>query len=484
MPTLSQTYTLSQSALRQKFQLELLKAQGDFSLLKPAFSAYGISIKSRQVGDFTVYNVKYDFLCPFTEDWMYACRGATFFADGTNLVSVTYAFSKFFNMHEFPRYMGCTFKEYLAAIVAQGYKLAIVNKDDGSCIRTWKPPVPMPEGSTGPPIKGAPSGMFSTTLGTLNPENAMRKVDAPTFWGKSIELLVEQFPDILAYLVDNPDALLLSEIETKWNRIVTNYRHKGAMVPFVIVGTDGLPRWSTLREVAPELFGKNGLPKRAVTTTFETLDEDIAAFYQMIISNPDEYGDCPEGACIYAYTEGKDDLPDVAIPFAKSKRKEYSERHKLVSRNPGSDKDLMAMQKRFLDDTYDDLDEAVCKEERDLHVSEFSAGLLLMDQHLTDATEALITAQASGKCARRNYAGVVKGLPKCLEWMVPTLFKMFGAINEDIQSGKLIFDTLKAECDDGVTMLTKLQSSRGLHWWGKPKVEKVKIDVVGIKSLA
>ena len=80
-----------------------------------------------------------------------------------------------------------------------------------------------------------------------------------TFSGYSIALLQAKYPQILAWLKDNPYVSLVSELETKWNQIVTIYK-EDAIKPLCIIGRDGLPRWGRLRSLCPSLFRADGFP--------------------------------------------------------------------------------------------------------------------------------------------------------------------------------------------------------------------------------
>lgn len=448
MDSFATNYSGSQAALKLKLQLAVARHGGDYKAIKAEFAASGIAVKFATFGDYSVYNIKYDSLCPFTEDYMFASRGATFFVSPTGeVVQSVFAFSKFFNRHEFSRYLHFTLEEHMKSLAAQGYKFVMVNKEDGSCIRTWESPV----------------GIFSTTLGSINPLNAMQKVgDAPTFWSKSIELLEAKYPQLLKYMKANPGVMLLSELETKWNKIVTTYFHDGDIVPFVLVDEDGTTSWGTLRELAPELFNEHGLPVRSMPVGVETLDDDIEKFYAMLTSDPKRYGVCPEGGVLYAYKDGKDGKPDKTFAIAKLKRKEYSEKHAQVSLNPGSDKDLMAMQSLFLQEKYDDVQGDVGREDRDQHITTFTAALLDMDRKLAGVWDDLV--KHSKAKDRRSYAGVVNSLPNEVKWTKPYLFRLFGKIDPDQDIASFIKGTLY-DPEDDVPLISALHSKGGLFWW-------------------
>lgn len=448
MDSFATNYSGSQAALKLKLQLAVARHGGVYKAIKAEFASSGIAVKFASFGDYGVYNIKYDSLCPFTEDYMFASRGATFFVSPRGEVAQSvFAFSKFFNRHEFPRYLHFTLEDHMKSLSAQGYEFVMVNKEDGSCIRTWESPV----------------GIFSTTLGSVNPLNAMQKVGgAPTFWSKSLELLEAKYPQLLAYLKANPGVMLLSELETKWNKIVTTYFHDGDIVPFVLVDENGTTSWCTLRDLAPDLFNEQGLPVRSMPVGLETLDDDIEKFYSMLTSDPKRYGVCPEGGVLYAYKKGKDGKPDKTFAVAKLKRKEYSEKHSEVSLNPGSDKDLMAMQSLFLQEKYDDVQGDVGRENRDQHVTIFTAALLEMDRKLALVWDDLV--KHSKAKDRRSYAGVVNSLPKELQWTKPYLFKLFDEIDPDQDIAAFIKGTLY-DPEDDVPLISTLHSKGGLFWW-------------------
>ena len=448
MSTFTNNYTRAQNALHTHFQLALYKFKDDFASLKKYYAMSNIAIKLDNLGKHKIYNIKYSSLCTFSEDWHSACRGSTFIVVAHKIVEQIFAFNKFFNLHEFPRYMGMTSLEYISNLEEQGFTIVLMDKADGSCIRTWN-------GS---------AGVFSTTLGTTSRTNHMQSLDgAPTFWDKSLELVKQMFPEVMAYIENNPGTMLLSELETPWNRIVTYYETE-CVVPFVIVDKDGCPRWDILRQLAPDLFNTNGYPVDSFITTTDTFETDLAKFFQDIDNNP-KFGICPEGAVVYAVKMGDDGLPMIAIPFAKAKRPEYIEKHLNVVLNPGSPKDLMNMQVLFLNDKFDDVD-GVGKEVRANHIVAFSKALSEMvvelDEHLPNLIDKI--SNISSKYGRREFASVVNALPDNLRWFRPYLFKNAVNITIDDSASDLIMNYLKSANGDVLT-IQNLQSKNGLMWW-------------------
>mgnify|MGYP000854013487 CR=1 FL=1 len=442
-------YLMKQNALQTEFQLLLYKYKDDFSSIKAHFTKSCITVKVNIVGVYKIYNIKYTGLCTFTEDWHHASRGSTFVVLDNKIIDSIYAFNKFFNLHEYPNYMGITAMDYMKQLESQGFKIVFQNKADGSCIRTWN----------------CEAGIFSTTLGTTSDTNAMQNLEgAPTFWKKSLELIQAKYPKVMEYIEGNPGTTLLSELETPWNRIVTYYENED-IIPFVIVDKTGIPRWDILRNLAPTLFNEDGYPIDSSITTTDTFEEDKATFFTKIDNNPN-LGKCPEGAVVYAVKTDSDGRPTVAIPIAKAKRPEYTEKHLNVALNPGSPQDLMNMQTLFIEDKFDDVD-SVGREVRVSHIEDFRKALQDMAQEIDNFLPQLIVKASyaiSGKQGKKEYAMIINSLPSCLRWFNPFLFKNPDKVNGSTNGYELIMNHLKSE-DNGEPCISKYQNKNGLFWW-------------------
>ena len=457
-------YIKKQNALQNEFQLVLYKHKNDFKSIKAYFAKSCITVKLNIVDVYEIYNVKYTGLCTFAEDWHHASRGSTFVVLDNKIIESIYAFNKFFNLHEYPNYMGITSLDYMKQLESQGYKIVFQNKADGSCIRTWK----------------CKAGVFSTTLGTTSETNAMQTLEgAPTFWKKSLELIRAKYPKVIKYIEENPGTTLLSELETPWNRIVTFYE-KEDIIPFVIVDKTGIPRWDILRNLAPELFNENGYPIDSSVTTTDTFEKDKETFFREIDNNPN-LGDCPEGAVIYAVKTDSDGRPTIAIPIAKAKRPEYTEKHLNVVLNPGSPQDLMNMQTLFIEDKFDDVD-TVGREVRISHIDEFKKALQDMAQELDKHLPEIIVKAPyaiSGKQGRAEYAKIINSLPGSLRWFNPFLFKHPDKLDGSANGYELIMNHLKSE-EDGEPSINKYQNKNGLFWWiNESQTKKNKKDNKG-----
>nr|WHP53309.1 ORF64 [Ostreid herpesvirus 1] len=240
-------------------------------------------------------NFKYDNRCKLKTAWTRSCRGVCVEFDtetGKPIRKPIYSFNKFDNRHNEPDF-------YNNLLECEAVVLA--NKFDGSFVRIW--------------YDGVEEKFVTATLGTLSADDKFLVA----------ETMIDQ--RIARHLKGNPYDCLLVELITPKNIIVTDYNGKSFLTPLSIVShIDGLPRWSTLRKVVPDMFMENGLPYYCRFTTIETLENDLKEFEQMTIDNPDVYGRIPEGVCVYQCSL-KDGLVDVATPMSKIKRDEYVSVH-------------------------------------------------------------------------------------------------------------------------------------------------------------
>ena len=53
--------------------------------------------------------------------WHHASRGSTFVVLDNKIIDSIYAFNKFFNLHEYPNYMGITSLDYMKQLESQGF---------------------------------------------------------------------------------------------------------------------------------------------------------------------------------------------------------------------------------------------------------------------------------------------------------------------------------------------------------------------------
>ncbi|UCX57083.1 ORF92 [Haliotid herpesvirus 1] len=291
------------------------------------------------------YNVNYDSICRFggSNAWKKACRGVFLRYDEDDKLAhrPIFAFNKFFNRSEL--------KESYRETLDDCDNVAVVNKWDGSLIRTWW------DGEN----------LISVTQGTIRQDNFFIRRDAGDEKRTSYSSITKELlPDpVLTYLKANPFDCLLSEFVSRGNKIITDYGEIAKLIPLAIVThADGLPRWSVLRKLLPENFdSETGLPRHAMKVKRGKVDETVARFNDMIAADEREFGEIPEGAVVYRYTlDEESGLPDIAIPYAKIKRTEYVEEPK--KRKPGysppaSKPARLESQWAVLQGKYDDLEE-------------------------------------------------------------------------------------------------------------------------------
>jgi hypothetical protein len=434
-----------------------------FLAKKAIFATEGISYKEKdQVVDgviLTKNQIKYTGACRFTSQWNHACRGTTLIRIDGNLRAIVPCFNKFFNLGEIKNQYGITWQDMPAILESQGFKLILMNKEDGSNIKTFYDEW---------------GNLHSYTLGSVDPTIKMQGSmdESPTFSGMSIKLLEIQYPQILAYLKLHPYVSLVSELKSRWNVIVTEYTYDdnhGMMTPLAMIGLDGIPEWSTLRKLCPDMFDSNGYPKSVVPTSASTFEADRETFMAHLNSNPSLYGNHPEGFVGYACTLGFDGLPDKCYPWCKDKDESYLALHRKMCLNPGASKDLMSVQILHINDQCDDEKDCLGKDLRDTHVKIFREALIVMADDLSQISHSLFIKSSNPK----DYAEVVNSIPNSLWWMRSHLFKLRTSLkveNEsDFEAIELIYQILKSPAKTGADLsrLQDLQASDGVTWWKK-----------------
>ena len=145
----------------------------------------------------------------------------------------------------------------------------------------------------------------------------------------------------------------------------------------------------------------------------------------------------------------------------QDKDSQYVDLHRTKSFNPGSNADLMSCQKLDVYGMYDDENTELGKEIRDAHVEVFRTAMSELAKELEKVLPALIAAAKVPK----EYAVVVNALPSKMSWIRPHLFKKKGALNNDTEAVDFVYNVLKSEGDNGVTVLAKLQTAHGVMWW-------------------
>lgn len=439
--------------------------------LRPYFARYSIKCnnsnkKVTQDTLITLYNVKYDSLCAFDEYWQYACRGSTIEIHNGKCVSFVVGLPKFFNDTEIPKYMKTeTIYTLMNGLEKDGYSFILMNKEDGSNIRYWYDQY---------------GYLHAYTLGTTSEKEMQGKIkDSPTFTALAIKYLKHYYPKLDTYLQENPGILLVVELKSIWNTIVTKYNTDpilcGNITPLILIHSDYRMSWKEIRDIYPELYDTTGNPLYSATTTMATYNDDKQAYFKMQKENPDIYGVCPEGFVLYAVKENG----QKCVPVAKGKSQEYIKAHHHITLNVGSADDYMTAQLSKLLDTYDDQTGQVGSALRDEHISLMEQALKIMVEYLNTIYKDLIENKFDGKA----YAAIVKketiynGV--WVGWMEPYLFKERRNITEDFDSLDFIKKCLLLK-QDVLYNIQIINIKFGSFWWDKSthhKVEK-KIKLV------
>lgn len=450
-----QSYTSFYTGAREEFLTTHCAVAGGSH--KTFYGRYGIAFKERaQASGTLLKQIKYGPVCHFDQQWQHSCRGTTLVSgkDGEHSV---FCFNKFFNLGEIPKYLRCTYHELATKLEGEGLKLVLMNKEDGSNIKTFFDEF---------------GNIHSVTLGSVDPTIKMQGAitGSPTFNSLSIKLLEESYPEVLEYLKSHPYTALVSEMKSIWNVIVTAYKlpkSGGIITPLCIIPFgSNVPRWDMLRELAPQLFQENGLPLGATYVSAASFDEDKDAYFDHIAAHPDVFGVNPEGFVAYG-VQLVDGLPTEAYPWAKGKRAGYLTVHRGICLNPGTLRDLYTVQRLVCEGKFDDEADSLAKDVRNEHANEFIARLGDMSMVLGTTLSLLQDAKNA-----KEYAELVNGLPFMLKWLAPFLFKARSKISSIVEPGEFIIAALLEKNKQEISTLTKLQDAYGLTWWipESPKV--------------
>jgi energy-coupling factor transporter ATP-binding protein EcfA2 len=441
------------------------------SNLRPFFGRYSIKCnnsKKKVAPDIqiTLYNVKYDSLCAFDEYWHYACRGSTIGIHNGKCVSFVVGLPKFFNDTEIPKYMKTeTIYTLMDGLEKDGYSFILMNKEDGSNIRYWYDDY---------------GYLHAYTLGTTSEKEMQGNIkDSPTFTGLAIKYLKHYYPKLDVYLQENPGILLVAELKSIWNTIVTKYNTDplicGNITPLILIHPDYRMSWKEIRNIYPDLYDSEGNPLYSATTKLSTYDEDKQAYFKMQTEKQHIYGVCPEGFVLYAVKENG----RRCLPVAKGKRPEYIQAHHHITLNVGSSDDYMTAQLSKLLDTYDDQIGQIGSALRDEHISLMEKALKTMVEYLNTIYSNLNANKFDGK----TYAAIVKNETiyngVWVGWMEPYLFKERRHMSEEFNSLDFIKKCLLTK-QDVLYDIQIINIKFGSFWWDKSthnKVEK-KIKLV------
>lgn len=403
-----------------------------------------------------IIQIKYRPFCKFKAPWKHACRGLTVHYRGGDIAMVSFSFNKFFNRHEFEKYMKISPNVFLRHQEERyGYKILLTVKEDGSNIKYFSD------------LKGI---LHAKTLGAAANDKVMNNVfqDSPTFSGLALKLLHVQFPQIEQKLLSEPGTAMICELKSKWNRVVTEYdfrgnKEGGSLAPLAWVGVDGSFRYAPLQKLCPDLFDtENRLPLHSKLTSSSSFDTDVKSFIHMLKHNPKTFGKMPEGIVVNII----DKKHDHFHPCMKIKDETYLSVHRDATIKIGSTQDLMFVQKRVLEETWDDEPQDFKSGGggiREEHVVEFESQLKCMATQFSQVYQSLYENRESA----RDFASIVKTLPPSLSWVGPYLYKKRTRLytTTDFEAYEFIRSALLAKKDRTHTNLESLQKNCGLRWW-------------------
>lgn len=438
------------------FTAQFHECGGNLPNMRDKFRREMIDLKFRLVNDgehaMSIVQIKYKQGVTFDAAWKYACRGVTVIIDTkeNSVLGVSWCLDKFFNCDEVHAKMGVTLHEIATKFETDGYGLAFTLKHDGSNIKMFCDQF---------------GNIYAHTLGSCDPTVPMQKniPGSPTFSQMSLSLITELYPELLAWMKAHPYESIVCELMTEWNKIVTKY-NKNTITPLCTIGTDGIPRWGTLRKLCPALFDDQGFPLYSQRTTAASREEDFPGYLRMLEANPDGVGLIPEGAVVYAYKLGEDGKPDVCYAFCKQKSPEYKKLHLRVVLNPGTVSDFMNCQRLVVIGLDDDIG-PLGREIRRKHMDLTLEGLGKVTQSLSDLIPTLIEA---GPPRTKGFALAVKA-STVAPWIKALLFGKNFTLSDDFNAEDFIRSALAA---DDCALLNKLQKTLGLHWWNAEPVEK------------
>jgi len=414
----------------------------------------------------TLYNVKYDSLCKFEEPWQFACRGTTIgFLNGEN-VMFSVGLPKFFNDMEIPRYMPShTIFTHMESLEKEGYSLVMVNKEDGSNIRFWYDQF---------------GYLHAYTLGTTTEKEMQGNLkDSPTFTALAIKLLTHFYPKLVDYLREHPNVILVAELKSIWNKIVTNYIYEpgmhGSITPLVLIHPtypEFRMSWKEIADIYPELYMNNGNPTHSLNTSCSTYLVDKNRMFAYQSDHPELFGRNPEGNVLYAVNHDK----TMCFPVAKAKRPEYVEAHHHISLNVGSSNDFKSAQLLKLLGTYDDITGQIGGELRDEHIKIMEQALQTMVRFLDSIRDALIANKDTPKIyAELISVDMVESV--WVGWLTPYLFKNRKIMNSQFDSLEFIIECLTTIRTSEMPItydIQLLQNKYGVFWWEKSTHTKPK----------
>ena len=427
--------------------------------LRSYFGRYSIKCNNskKMIGGsyMQLYNVKYDSLCNFDEYWQYACRGSTIGVSNGQCAFFIIGLPKFFNDTEIPKYMKTeTIYTLMDGLQKDNYSFIFMNKEDGSNIRFWYDQF---------------GYLHAYTLGTTAEKEMQEKLkDSPTFTALAIKYLKHYYPKLDDYLKVNPNIVLVAELKSQWNNIVTKYvtdkELGGTITPLILIHPYDRMSWKEIREIYPELYDKKGNPLHSVETSLASYDTDKQEYFKMQKERPEIYGICPEGFVLYAVKEDG----SMCLPVAKGKSPEYIEAHRHITLNIGSSDDYMSAQLAKLLDIYDDETGQIGAAVRDEHISLMEKALKTMIEYLNSIFMDLYKNKFSGK----DYAAIVKCTTiyngVWVAWLEPYLFKERAFITEDFDSLDFIKKCLLTKQNESCLYDIQIINIKfGPFWWDK-----------------
>lgn len=305
-----------------------------------------VSIKSKD----NLFKGKYTRKCRFDRKYQPGMRGLTCITnDKKEIIRIAHCLDKFENVYNVKNIYGIEWQEFLEILEEQKFSFKFVPKYDGSCIMMFF----------------HDDQCYAHTLGSLDDITMQKKEDdSPAFGSHAIKLVKEQYPDIFEFLKKNQDYVMVFELVTPWNKIVTKYdftkNKDGYVFPLMSINKDGFPTWEVLKDICQEF--KSGFPNESWDFTSKNWLKIRDECFKELESKITD----PEGLVAYACKES------ICIPIAKLKRDDYLQKHGSVVLETGTDKDMLNIQKRYLEEKIDDID---LSNNQKNHVKEFEAGL-------------------------------------------------------------------------------------------------------------
>jgi len=270
--------------------------------------------------------------CTFKDTLHLACRGTILCLDNGRISNICTAPRKFFTsnnvgMGEFNVREGMSLTSFLKDAEDQGWKAKLVNKYDGSFIMIFS---------------DKHGNLYSSTRGCLDPSNVIGSIadktkGQHTFSNLSLEYLENYHTDIVAYLKANPYYVVVFELITPWNRVVTHYSYSN-IVPLVI-SNNGVCFWNDLVKPQQEF---------SWDSSSDTWKNDMDEIFAQQESDQDKFGVTAEGLVLYI-TKTINDI-EYAFPVSKLKRDIYLLHHRIASAPPvGSECDLKQCELLWVD---------------------------------------------------------------------------------------------------------------------------------------